>query len=176
MRFQFIRSMFLVRSAGTRAANCRLCPKCGRVVNKLGGCDSMRCGQDAHGGNVQNGCGASFSWSSARPYNPAAVAAARPPMQVVREEDMIRGEHEGISCSLCGYVNIIRFICVSCSQRDTRSSSLDCFFTQSYANRRASLRVPALSVHSRRPIQCLPEVRAATTRARRAHAKPRILH
>ena len=64
----------------------------------------MRCGQDAHGGNVQNGCGARFNWGSAQPYTPAAVAAARP-VQAVRVEDMIRGEHEGVSCSLCGYVN-----------------------------------------------------------------------
>lgn len=88
-----------------RAANCRLCPQCGRVVNKLGGCDSMRCGQDAHGGNVQNGCGARFNWSNAQQYTPAAAAAARP-VKAVRVEDMIRGEHEGISCSLCGYVKL----------------------------------------------------------------------
>ncbi|CAM9219754.1 unnamed protein product [Ectocarpus sp. 12 AP-2014] len=47
---------------------CRCCPSCGRTIEKLSGCDSMVCGVDAHGGNVQNGCGKSFLWSRARPY------------------------------------------------------------------------------------------------------------
>jgi hypothetical protein len=86
-----------------KAANCRLCPSCGRVVNKLSGCDSMRCGQDAHGGNVQNGCGASFSWSSAKLYRAANAAATTTPMQTVTVESLImRGQHDGIACSLCG--------------------------------------------------------------------------
>lgn len=32
------------------------------------GCDAMVCGTDAHGGNRQNGCGQSFRWSTAAPY------------------------------------------------------------------------------------------------------------
>ncbi|CAM9496015.1 unnamed protein product, partial [Ectocarpus sp. 4 AP-2014] len=47
---------------------CRCCPHCGRTIEKLSGCDMMVCGVDAHGGNVQNGCGKSFLWSQARPY------------------------------------------------------------------------------------------------------------
>eukprot|EP00005_Dracoamoeba_jomungandri_P009324 CAMPEP_0174275770 /NCGR_PEP_ID=MMETSP0439-20130205/60011_1 /TAXON_ID=0 /ORGANISM="Stereomyxa ramosa, Strain Chinc5" /LENGTH=335 /DNA_ID=CAMNT_0015367917 /DNA_START=1107 /DNA_END=2111 /DNA_ORIENTATION=+ len=42
--------------------HCKLCPSCGRTINYLEGCDLMRCGRDYHGGNVQNGCGASFRW------------------------------------------------------------------------------------------------------------------
>jgi hypothetical protein len=51
-----------------KAKHCRLCPNCGRVIQKLDGCDSMMCGQDAHGGNAQNGCGRPFNWSSAKRY------------------------------------------------------------------------------------------------------------
>lgn len=40
------------------------CPKCGRLIEKLEGCDAMVCGNDAHGGNAQNGCGHSFSWGA----------------------------------------------------------------------------------------------------------------
>ncbi len=46
----------------------KLCPSCNRVIVKEGGCDSMICGSDAHGGNQQNGCGQRFQWSAARPY------------------------------------------------------------------------------------------------------------
>lgn len=51
-----------------KAANCKLCPNCRRAINKLEGCDLMKCGGDYHGGNTQNGCGASFNWSQAPPY------------------------------------------------------------------------------------------------------------
>ena len=50
------------------AKTCRLCPKCDRRVEKLGGCDLMICGRDWHGGNNQQGCGAHFKWSEAKPY------------------------------------------------------------------------------------------------------------
>lgn len=52
-----------------KEAHCRLCPQCGKTVQKLEGCDSMKCGTDYHGGNQQTGCGASFNWGSARPYH-----------------------------------------------------------------------------------------------------------
>ena len=48
--------------------NCKLCPNCGRVIEKLEGCDAMKCGTDYHGGSVQNGCGADFTWSTAQKY------------------------------------------------------------------------------------------------------------
>ncbi|CAF4753128.1 unnamed protein product, partial [Rotaria sp. Silwood2] len=63
-----------------KADNCRLCPSCKRVVQRLEGCDSMICGQDAHGGNVQSGCGAKFNWAQAKQY----AAAAKPqPKQII---------------------------------------------------------------------------------------------
>jgi hypothetical protein len=51
-----------------KAQNCKRCPTCGRTVEKLDGCDLMKCGQDYHGGNVQNGCGASFRWTQVGAY------------------------------------------------------------------------------------------------------------
>jgi hypothetical protein len=51
-----------------KVEHCRLCPHCGRVVEHMGGCSSMICGQDYHGGNLQSGCGQSFTWDTAKPY------------------------------------------------------------------------------------------------------------
>jgi hypothetical protein len=51
-----------------KTEHCRLCPHCGRVVEHVGGCSSMTCGQDYHGGNLQSGCGHSFTWDQAKPY------------------------------------------------------------------------------------------------------------
>jgi len=48
--------------------NCKICPQCNRAISRLSGCDTMVCGQDAHGGNKQNGCGITFNWSQAGPY------------------------------------------------------------------------------------------------------------
>ncbi len=53
-----------------KAQNCRLCPKCRRVVERVAGCPSMICGQNYHGGDVQSGCGAKFNWDKAAPYVP----------------------------------------------------------------------------------------------------------
>ena len=53
-----------------KAKTCRLCPHCKRVVQHMGGCSSMICGQNYHGGDQQSGCGKSFDWSQALPYIP----------------------------------------------------------------------------------------------------------
>lgn len=60
-----------------KAQNCRLCPHCKRVIQHMGGCASMICGQDYHGGNQQSGCGKSFTWEQAKPYRPAQVKQPR---------------------------------------------------------------------------------------------------
>ncbi len=62
----------------------------------------MVCGQDYHGANVQNGCGHRFRWTEAQPYRAAAAPAAQ--AEVMSAEDLLRGEHEGISCKICAYV------------------------------------------------------------------------
>jgi hypothetical protein len=57
-----------------KTQSCRLCPSCKRVVQRLEGCDTMICGRDAHGGNVQSGCGTKFNWAQAQPYTATATS------------------------------------------------------------------------------------------------------
>ena len=52
-----LRHQELERDEKWKEAQCRLCPQCFRGVEKISGCDSMHCGQDAHGGSKQQGCG-----------------------------------------------------------------------------------------------------------------------
>lgn len=61
-----------------KAQNCKHCPQCKRIINKLSGCDDMVCGRDWHGGNTQEGCGAHFSWNAAPAYKPAEVRQPAP--------------------------------------------------------------------------------------------------
>jgi hypothetical protein len=100
------------RDEAWKAANCRHCPHCDRLVNKLEGCDAMCCGQDAHGGNLQHGCGHRFSWSAARPYR-AVLPGAHLATAAVPSDDKRRHEHE--SCDHCrGDIVGLRFECVNC--------------------------------------------------------------
>jgi len=59
------------------ATTCRLCPHCGVTIHKIDGCNSMLCGGDYHGGNLQTGCGRNFDWSTAVPYVAADLSALR---------------------------------------------------------------------------------------------------
>jgi hypothetical protein len=72
----------LIADEKYKATNCRLCPHCGRVVQHLGGCASMICGKDYHGGNDQSGCGQNFTWDQAKPYVPTSN---RKPEEVMRD-------------------------------------------------------------------------------------------
>jgi len=105
-----------------KAANCKCCPKCSRVINKVDGCDSMVCGRNYHGGDVQNGCGASFRWSSAPAYT--AQEAVHIPKAAVKDFDespkgyrMFWECEAGVylRCAMCKFA--IRgplFLCVDC--------------------------------------------------------------
>lgn len=63
----------LERDEAWKAANCKRCPHCARVVERTGGCDSMICGSNADGGNDQNGCGQTYRWPDAAPYSQDAT-------------------------------------------------------------------------------------------------------
>lgn len=104
-----------------KAKNCRCCPKCHRVIEKLSGCDHMVCGQDSHGGNKQQGCGQSFSWSSAPKYvantGQAKLPAeldTRPPEEVLQSRHLI-APGLFMECDLC-HEEIIgpRIQCLHC--------------------------------------------------------------
>lgn len=105
-----------------KAQHCRACPHCGRAIQKLEGCDSMRCGQDAHGGNVQNGCGQAFSWSQARPYTAQteggpAVKAFEEAAPAAAVKDIMLVDDVALPCDLCsdrGVVSGLGFRCINC--------------------------------------------------------------
>lgn len=51
--------------------NCRHCPNCYQLIEKINGCDNMCCGSDNPyevSQIAQNGCGKKFLWSQAIPY------------------------------------------------------------------------------------------------------------
>jgi hypothetical protein len=108
--------------------NCRFCPSCKRVVQKLEGCDAMICGQDAHGGNVQSGCGTKFNWTQAAPYT---VAATKQPKQTI--VDLPKPEnpvvhHNGVKLVICYFrflFKINKFRCDQC-QNDVNGIRFDC--------------------------------------------------
>jgi len=100
-----------------KAQNCRCCPKCGRVVQKLAGCDSMRCGENYHGGDKQDGCGATFNWTGAPKYKPKLTRRVVPRLDIDRLK--VEGKdarHFMVSCDHCGAAHIRgpRFRCVHC--------------------------------------------------------------
>ena len=96
------------------------CPQCKRLIEKLSGCDSMVCGRNYHGGDVQDGCGASFLWSTAPGYKSnfdfshfAAVNA-----NSIDESDKKYGklDHgEYCICDSCSkQIFGVRFKCIHC--------------------------------------------------------------
>lgn len=100
-----------------KAEHCRCCPSCGRLVQKLSGCDSMKCGENYHGGDRQDGCGASFNWNSAPRYLPRITRREVPAVNFSRMK--VGGSdsrHFLVACDVCGAQDIRgpRFRCVHC--------------------------------------------------------------
>jgi ribosomal protein L34E len=122
----------LVADENYKASRCRRCPQCNRVIERIGecafhhwlvrgggrglrgscvittdGCDTMVCGQNAHGGNIQNGCGFGFNWNEAGPYS-ADIGkreeikqfAEIPPSEISRVKHQIV-EGQFIKCDIC---------------------------------------------------------------------------
>jgi hypothetical protein len=104
-----------------KAANCKCCPSCSRPIFKVDGCDAMVCGRNYHGGDVQNGCGHSFGWSSAPAYRPTRadhVTATIPKMGADYQGHRMLWEKEPgifLNCAMCK--EMIRgplFLCIDC--------------------------------------------------------------
>jgi hypothetical protein len=104
-----------------KAANCKNCPGCGCIVEKLSGCDSMTCGQDYHGGNVQGkgGCGRSFLFSQAPAYRAQHVQARQiefnreRPQQIEHRWQVCEGQD--MACDACsGAIIGPKFTCIHC--------------------------------------------------------------
>ncbi|KAF2813769.1 uncharacterized protein BDZ99DRAFT_459524 [Mytilinidion resinicola] len=106
-----------------KARSARMCPHCGRVVEKITGCDTMTCGQDAHGGNVQSGCGRGFTWTSAPMYRAAAVNTPTIEAFVAQAPQQAGTQgfrHEYARCDNCGSEEIVglKFECLNCPAYD----------------------------------------------------------
>ncbi|CAF5007975.1 unnamed protein product, partial [Rotaria sp. Silwood1] len=87
----------LMADVAFKAQNCRLCPHCKRVVQHMGGCSSMVCGRNYHGGDQQSGCGKSFTWDDTKPYIPSIdTAPDKIKNSLPRPENKHRIVHKGI--------------------------------------------------------------------------------
>lgn len=97
-----------------KAENCRHCPTCNRLVNKMDGCNAMRCGYDTDTkGNVQDGCRNKFDWTKAKPYTPVEVGANVTMIAVPQNEKRC---HRFWKCDACGEDIVgLRFSCVNCA-------------------------------------------------------------
>jgi len=96
--------------------NGRYCPNCRRIVIKEGGCDSMVCGRNYHGGNTQDGCGASFDWAEADRYVSETLAKPDEEPMKIDIPDIARSlRHIGVICDMCHTeIRGLRFTCVHC--------------------------------------------------------------
>lgn len=82
--------------------NGRICPSCGRIIIKDGGCDLMVCGRNFHGGNVQDGCGVTFNWSQAKCYVSQVNTEPKEKLEPIEIPEIAReAVHEGFACMKC---------------------------------------------------------------------------
>jgi hypothetical protein len=102
-----------------KAQHCKMCPNCGRIVEHMGGCAAMVCGQDYHGGNNQMGCGHSFRWPDAPAYKAQDVQPRQiefnkeRPQQIIHRWQVYEGQD--LNCDACaGPIIGPKFTCVNC--------------------------------------------------------------
>ncbi|KAL7564492.1 hypothetical protein ACA910_017958 [Epithemia clementina (nom. ined.)] len=98
-----------------KAAHCRHCPFCARLVERVSGCDHMVCGHDSESGrNRQPGCRRMFQWNTAKPYQP--ITAGQNVKYVTPREDYKRFHHVDKVCDQCGSTEIRGLLleCVNC--------------------------------------------------------------
>ena len=108
--------------------NMKRCPKCKRLIEKMQGCDSMVCGRNAEGGNVQRGCGHSFSWGSVKKLTIEEIEVHQSSLTTVNISDphyISPGSSSMFKCTECRK-NIIgsRFCCINCT--DDTSICISC--------------------------------------------------
>lgn len=130
----------LVADENYKASRCRRCPYCNRVIERIDGCDTMVCGQNAHGGNIQNGCGVAFDWNEALCYS-ADIGEKRSivPFEEVPPSEIARVEHQimdgtPVKCDICSAkitgplamcINCPSFsCCIRCQNKHTRGHVL----------------------------------------------------
>jgi hypothetical protein len=108
----------LVQDEQWKEQNCHGCPHCGRPIQKLDGCDSMVCGSDYHGGNVQNGCGQRFQWSTSKPYKSQGIAGpTEETLKAAKPIPLSKANHgEWLTCDNCQKSIVgLRFMCINCA-------------------------------------------------------------
>jgi len=103
-----------------KSIHCRLCPNCHRVVEKIDGCNAMKCGENYHGGGKQSGCGASFDWDNALPYTMQQAKLATKFNVTPEEVSCGKGIfHPGVECKSCKEPILgPRLRCIHCESFD----------------------------------------------------------
>jgi len=113
-----LRYQELLQDETWKEQNCHGCPHCGRPIQKLDGCDSMICGSDYHGGNVQNGCGQRFAWSTTKPYKSSGIQGpTEEHFKAAKPLPVSKFNHgDWLTCDSCNK-NIVglRFMCIHCA-------------------------------------------------------------
>jgi len=110
------RFKILQQDENHKVQHCRLCPNCNRIVEKLDGCDLMVCGHNFHGGNSQHGCGKSFNWSGARPYQSQSQQGPRREEFSMTKPELVLKKHENDLCEICNNTIVgLRFECLNCT-------------------------------------------------------------
>ncbi len=111
------------------------------------------CGQNAHGGNIQNGCGQAFNWNEALFYH-ADIGEKRsikpfeevPPPEIARVTHQIMDDGTPIRCDICDAriqgplamcINCPTFnCCIRCQNKHTRGHVLRLYMDNSYRQQR----------------------------------------
>jgi ariadne-1 len=111
--------------------NTKPCPRCGKLIEKNGGCNQMLCGGHAHGA-VHGGCGLEFCWICERPWKehtgPNPYGCTKPPERSADADpdSLIRLSHYHDR-----YVEHLRSAKNEANQLETNRSTLLASFTGS---------------------------------------------
>eukprot|EP00927_Polykrikos_kofoidii_P038435 TRINITY_DN32781_c0_g1_i1.p1 TRINITY_DN32781_c0_g1~~TRINITY_DN32781_c0_g1_i1.p1 ORF type:complete len:1896 (-),score=226.58 TRINITY_DN32781_c0_g1_i1:426-5957(-) len=121
VRQAFARHKELEVDEAWKVENCRICPHCFRIVQKVSGCNHMVCGRGNGDGDKQPGCGASFDWTQAPHYQPRVERCKElPELDFAGSKLLGAGvKHFFVTCSLCHKsIRGPRFRCIHCEAFD----------------------------------------------------------